>query len=243
MFQHLHARLMATALVIAASSVAPAQAAATVSINNLRYEADRHSVVLDISGPVTIATRSLPAPPRLVVDVPAATLMTENRALEVNDALVKRVRMSQFKIIPPTVRIVIETAGAEEPLIAVQQTDGHLYITVAPPRADDTDESPSPAAPSTMAPTAVPTVIPTSRPTATPTPRPTPTPMPVLSPIPTPRPTVPTPRPTPPLVPAVPMATPTPTMRPSPSPLPTPRASRRPDQGGETGNESLPGTL
>jgi hypothetical protein len=55
------------------------------------------------------------------------------------------------------------------------------------------------------------------------------------------------PRVTLPLVPKVPMATPTPspTLRPSPSPIPTPtpmpRASRRPDQGGETGNESLPG--
>jgi hypothetical protein len=30
-----------------------------IAINNLSYDAERHSLVLDISGPVTISTRSL----------------------------------------------------------------------------------------------------------------------------------------------------------------------------------------
>jgi hypothetical protein len=196
-----------------------AHAGATVQINNLAYEADRHSVVLEISGPLTVSTRSLKAPARLVVDLPAATLMSKNRELVIGDQLVKRVRLSQFKIIPPTVRVVIETAGAEEPLIAVQQTAKYLYITVAKTpeeREDDHDHGHDHPA--------TPAAIPTPVPRATVTPPPLPT----LRPTPTP-----TPRPT---------ATPTaaPTVRPSPSPLPTP-TPRRGEQGGEATHESLPG--
>lgn len=231
MFQPSILRLALGAAIVAAPALTPpaAHAGATVQINNLAYEADRHSVVLEISGPLTVSTRSLKAPARLVVDLPAATLMSKNRELVIGDQLVKRVRLSQFKIIPPTVRVVIETAGAEEPLIAVQQTAKYLYITVAKTpeeREDDHghphDHPATPAATPTPAPraTVTPPPVPTVRPTPTPTPRPTPTP-------------TPTPRPT---------ATPTaaPTVRPSPSPLPTP-TPRRGEQGGEATHESLPG--
>jgi AMIN domain len=203
-----------------------ASAGAAVQINNMSYEAERHSVVLEITGPVTISTRSLRAPARLVVDVPAATLMSKNRELVVQDTMIKRVRVSQFKIFPPTVRVVIETAGADEPIIAVQQTDRRLYITVAPPRAEgeeshDHHDHPSP----TPMPTAVPT--PTPAPVATPTPvKPAPvaTPAPVL---PSPRLAPPSPRPTP-------------IMQPSPRPVASP-SPRRTGQGGEAAHESLPG--
>ena len=135
MFHHLLSRraLGASLVLVLAVWPSPADAGATVRIDNMSYEADRHSVVLAISGPVTISTRSLKAPNRLVVDLPAATLVSKNRELVIEDALVKRVRMSQFKIIPPTVRVVIETAGDDEPVIAVQQTAKNLYITVARP--------------------------------------------------------------------------------------------------------------
>ena len=206
----------------------PADAGATVHVNNLSYEADRHSVVLAISGPVTISTRSLKAPARLVVDMPAATLMSKNRELVIGDALVKRVRVSQFKIFPPTVRVVIETAGADEPVIAVQQTSKNLYITVARPgdlqdkgeHDHDHDHAPAPS------------------PVATPTPI-APSPI-VPSPV-APSPVMPSVRPTPSVRPSVrPSPQPSPTVRPSPSPVPTPM-SRRAEQGGEAGNESLPG--
>ncbi|MFN3431871.1 MAG: AMIN domain-containing protein, partial [Candidatus Sericytochromatia bacterium] len=134
MFHPSFLRLALGATIVAVPALLPptAHAGATVQINNMAYEADRHSVVLEISGPLTVSTRSLKAPARLVVDLPAATLMSKNRELVIGDALVKRVRLSQFKIIgPPTVRVVIETAGTEEPLIAVQQTAKYLYITVA----------------------------------------------------------------------------------------------------------------
>ena len=105
-----------------------------VEVNNLAYDRARHSLVLDISGPVTISTRSLKAPPRLVVDIPAARLKSHNRELVVHDDMIGRVRVSQWKIYPPTVRVVIETVTPAEPLIAVQQTGSKLYITLAPSR-------------------------------------------------------------------------------------------------------------
>jgi hypothetical protein len=220
--------LVALLLTVLAGWPGAAEAAATVQIYNVAYEADRHSVVLDITGPVTIATRSLRAPARLVVDVPAATLMTKNREMTIGDGLVKRVRLSQFKIFPPTVRVVIETAGEAEPLIAVQQTENHLYITVAPPRQEEPEETPVPVP-------------------ASPAPSPVVTPAPPLPSLPTPpTPTVaPTPRVTPPPVPSpVPTVMPTvrPSVAPSLAPMPSPRPSRRPEQGGETTHESLPGS-
>lgn len=214
--------LIALAMLALAGTPVPAHAAATVRVDSMAYEADRHSIVLAIDGPVTIATRSLKAPARLVVDVPAATLMTNNREMTVGDGLVKRVRLSQFKIIPPTVRVVIETAGTEEPLIAVQQTETHLYITVAPPRKDEPDETPAPAVLPSMAPA---------------TPAPTPMALPSL----------PVPRLSPPAMPStMPTVVPTPprpSLAPTPAPMPSVRPSRRPDQGGETTHESLPGSL
>jgi hypothetical protein len=212
--------LVALSLMALAAAPATAEAAATVHIDNLAYEADRHSVVLAITGPVTIATRSLRAPARLVVDVPAATLMTNNRELTIGDGLVKRVRLSQFKIFPPTVRVVIETAGTDEPLIAVQQTETHLYITVAPPRGDDLDETPKPMVTPTMAPTPAATPTPLALPSV-PAPRLTPSAMPSIAPTPAPV---------------------RPSFAPSPVPMPSVRPSRRPDQGGETTHESLPGS-
>lgn len=222
----------------------PATAGATVHIDNLSYEADRHSVVLAISGPVTITTRSLRSPARLVVDLPLTTLMSKNRELVIGDKLVKRVRLSQFKIIPPTVRVVIETAGDEEPIIAVQQTAKNLYITVAAPGGgeahDDHDGhqhpaptpmatptaiAPSPVAPSPIAPSPI---VPSVRPT------PSPLPSPKASPRPTPSPTA---------LPS-PIVLPSPAMRPSPTPLPVPSPLPMPrsgELGGEADNESLPG--
>lgn len=168
----------------------PAQAEGPVHINNVAYEAPRHSVVLDITGPVTISTRTLKAPARMVIDIPTARLLSKNRELEVGDALVRRVRVSQFKIFPPTVRIVIETATETEPLIAVQQTKTQLFITLAPARTGDGSEDhgahahehtpPEPSTrPAVVSPTAAP--IPTPRPPA-PTPVPAATPEPVATP-------------------------------------------------------------
>lgn len=251
MFHHLLSRraLGASLVLVLAVWPSPADAGATVRIDNMSYEADRHSVVLAISGPVTISTRSLKAPNRLVVDLPAATLVSKNRELVIEDALVKRVRMSQFKIIPPTVRVVIETAGDDEPVIAVQQTAKNLYITVARPgdlkqgdsHDHDHDHAPQPspiATPSPIAPSPITTATPTPLVTATPRPAAaSPVALPTLRPSPLVLPSV-RPTPTPPVASVRP--TPSPTLRPSPSPLPTP-ALRRTESGGEAGNESLPG--
>ena len=162
------------ALVGWATMGSPALAEGPVHINNMAYEAPRHSIVLDITGPVTISTRSLKAPPRLVVDIPTARLLSKNRELTIGDDLVKRIRVSQFKIFPPTVRVVIETATEAEPLIAVQQTQKQLFITLAPARQGDAHEDHQADTHDHPAP-----VPPPPSPVATPTPRPAaPTPVP-----------------------------------------------------------------
>lgn len=160
-------------------AMAAARKDAAVHINNLSYDRGRHSLVLDISGQVTISTRSLKAPPRLVVDIPSASLESHNRELSIHDDMIQRVRISQWKIFPPTVRVVIETSTATEPLIAVQQTGVKLYITLAPARGVDEEPkgNPSPRIPGEgagMPAASAQPVGPTSRPSPKPGVRPMP---------------------------------------------------------------------
>jgi hypothetical protein len=223
----------------AAAFAAPQRPEAPVFVNNLAYDAARHSLVLDITGPVTISSRALKGPSRLVVDIPSASLKSHNRELVVRDALIQRVRLSQWRIIPPVVRVVIETTpAAAEPLMAVQQTSDKLYITLAPARGnEDLGGSPAPSGtphtftpppatprPATPRPVPSPRLVPSPRPVATPRPRPTrppvirwQTPRPIDEPEATPTPGVRlTPRP---------VATPTPRPRPV---KPTPRPHGKP---------------
>ena len=73
--------------------VAPsARAEEPVVISGLSYDARRHSLVFDITGPVTISTRSMKSPARLVVDMPSARLRFNKRELAVNDAFVSAAR-------------------------------------------------------------------------------------------------------------------------------------------------------
>ncbi|MFP5502680.1 MAG: AMIN domain-containing protein [Candidatus Sericytochromatia bacterium] len=206
-------RLGAALLLVATLAAAPADAADLVKINNVTYEQARHSVVLEISGPVTVSTRSLKAPSRLVVDVPASTLFSPNQELVIRDALINRVRISQFQIYPPVVRVVIETATEKEPLIALQQTKNRLYITLAPARSEkevapahghahDRPHAPAPTPtpkgfeilpdaspavkPATLVPKPAATATLKPAPSATPRPQPTATPRPVATPQPAP---------------------------------------------------------
>ena len=216
----------------------PPLVVAPVHIHGITYDRARHSLVLTITGPVTISTRVLKAPARLVVDIPSASLDSANREMVINDDLLARVRISQFKIFPPTVRVVLETAAAQEPLIAVQQTGKRLYITLAPARPGEPGPEgvlPSPGPePSSFTPPTLPeaTAAPV-RPVATPTPRPatTPSPRPVVAPSLRPA-TTPTP---PPVVrpgiqtrlrPGMPI--PTPAGRRTSPPTPTPGAPVQP---------------
>lgn len=221
-------RLGAALLLVASLAAAPADAADLVRINNVTYEQARHSVVLEISGPVTVSTRSLKAPSRLVVDVPASTLFSPNQELVIRDALINRVRISQFQIYPPVVRVVIETATEKEPLIALQQTKGRLYITLAPARSEK-EAAPAHAHDHPHAPD--------------PTPRPTPTPkgfeiLPDASPAVKPATLVPKPALTP-----TPRPLPTATPRPAATPMPAPsirQPEKRGEKRGEAAHETLP---
>lgn len=225
-----YALRLGAAIAIAASlAAAPAVASGFVTISNVTYEQARHSVVLEISGPVTVSTRSLKAPPRLVVDVPTATLFTPNQELVIRDALIKKVRISQFQIYPPVVRVVIETATEKEPLIALQQTKDRLYITLAPARVEG---QASPGHDHGHA--------------HEPAPKPTPTPpgyqilpdaSPAVKPVKLePTPAAPTPKPRP-----APSATPRPVFSATPAPAPSLRLpERRGEKRGEAEHETLP---
>lgn len=239
-----------------AASSPPPLVFAPVHIHGMTYDRPRHSLVLTITGPVTISTRVLKSPARLVVDIPNTSLDSANRELVVKDELVTRVRVSQFKILPPTVRVVIETATEAEPLIAVQQTGKRLYITLAPARPGEAEQpegvlpSPGPE-PSDFTP---PTVLegspaparpsPVVRPVATPTPwRPaaTPTPWrPAATPTPAWRPASPVPSWLPPAATPAPGASPrngiNTRLRPG-MPIPTPRRSATPAPAVSPGGE------
>lgn len=222
----------------AQASTPPPLVFAPIHIHGISYDRARHSLVLTITGPVTISTRVLKSPPRLVVDIPSASLDSVNRELVIKDELVTRVRVSQFKIIPPTVRVVIETASEQEPLIAVQQTGKRLYVTLAPARPGEAEPTPagvlpSPGPePSTFTPPTLLEATPKPLPSARPTPawRPVATP----TPVPSGRPGIQTR-----LRPGMPIPTPAGRRTPPPSPVaspggewrdlfPTPAATRRP---------------
>ncbi|MEB3222059.1 MAG: AMIN domain-containing protein [Candidatus Sericytochromatia bacterium] len=118
-----------------------------VLVQRLAYDAQRHTIVLGVTGHLGVATRTVANPLRLVVDLPGARLATRNRALTVGDPLVARVRVAQFAVWPPVVRVVIEPTGPDEPRLAVQQDGRRLYITVAPPTAQPAAASPQPLVP------------------------------------------------------------------------------------------------
>jgi hypothetical protein len=153
--QSLRSRLsvFATSLLVCASAVtlAPQVPAwgewrSTVStrpvlVKRLAYDRQRHSVVLGVTGNLTVSTRTVAGPLRLVVDLPGARLATPNRLLTINDGLVSRVRVAQFAVWPPVVRVVIEPVGPVEPRLAVQQDGRRLYITVAPAPARESEET------------------------------------------------------------------------------------------------------
>ncbi|MEB3329133.1 MAG: AMIN domain-containing protein [Candidatus Sericytochromatia bacterium] len=109
-------------------------------VKRLAYDRQRHAVVLGVSGQITVSTRTVPNPLRLVVDLPGARLVTPNRLLVVEDGLVSRVRVAQFAVWPPVVRVVLEPVAGEEPRLAVQQDGRRLFITVAPPPSSGLSE-------------------------------------------------------------------------------------------------------
>jgi hypothetical protein len=131
-----------------------------VLVQRLAYDRQRHSVVLGVTGHLAVATRTVANPLRLVVDLPGARLATRNRALTVGDARVARVRVAQFAVWPPVVRVVIEPTGPDEPRLAVQQDGSRLYFTVAAPTAQPAAGSPQPQAPASGAAEAFPGVLP-----------------------------------------------------------------------------------
>lgn len=126
---------LALALGLGFSGVVAPKAAlaidAPIAVRELSYEGRRHTLVLAIAGGVTVTTRTLRSPLRMVVDLAGASWTAPRRELVINDAMIKRVRIAQYQLVPPVVRLVIEPTGNEEPTVAVQQTGQRVYITLA----------------------------------------------------------------------------------------------------------------
>lgn len=121
--------LTASSLLVA--SGAPAAEPAANRLTAWRFEPDRHAVALTVGGPVTVSTRSLSNPPRLVVDIPKTQLVRPKIAFVPQDSIVAGVRMAQYRVSPPIVRVVVDLHPGPEPVMAVQQQGGVLFLTFA----------------------------------------------------------------------------------------------------------------
>lgn len=186
------------------------EASAFERLTAWRFEPDRHAVALTVGAPVTVSTRSLGDPPRLVVDIPKLVLSRPKVAFVPRDPIVAGVRMSQFRVLPPVVRVVIDLHPGPEPAMAVQQQDGVLYLTFArlTPDAAPASSLPAPAVP--------------------------PPPLPAAAPSPTPR--KPAPSPVPPRA-SVPLP---PRALPAASPKPAAASPKPPAASGEAERETFP---
>ncbi|MEB3284155.1 MAG: AMIN domain-containing protein [Candidatus Sericytochromatia bacterium] len=103
----------------------------TVLVRGMHFDKVRHTVSLRVTGQVSISTRTVSSPTRLVVDLTRARLVTPNREMVVRDPLIKRIRIAQFSLTPPVVRLVIEPRISPEPTLAVQQTGRAIFVSVA----------------------------------------------------------------------------------------------------------------
>lgn len=119
-----------------------------VFVRGMSFDPQRHTLVLAVTRSVAVSTRSLPNPMRLVIDLPGARLAMRNRELMPRDTLVHRVRVAQYSVWPPIVRVVLEPVSQQEPILAVQQGRGRVFISVAEGAKGAPTETPETEAPS-----------------------------------------------------------------------------------------------
>lgn len=98
-------------------------------VTGLRVQAtpDGPVVIVEATGPVSHRVLDLVDPPRLVVDIPGATLgQKATPSASFNGDLVKQVRMGQFQVDPDIVRVVADLTTRRG--YDVEQTDEGLVI-------------------------------------------------------------------------------------------------------------------
>jgi hypothetical protein len=148
---------------LAIAWASPAIAAPITLISDLRYEASRHAIVFRITGPVAISSRELREPHRYVIDIPDAHWRHANGTWRYQDPYFHSVRVAQFGIFPPVVRIVLECTQKSDVTLAIQQDPQYLYISVASLKASFDDHhhaEPTPKPRASLMPIFAPTVSP-----------------------------------------------------------------------------------
>jgi type IV pilus assembly protein PilQ len=147
----------------AAAKPAPNSEAAPsppVTIRNVAVVRTSAGLAVEIEGGKTARTLRLSDPERLVVDVENSLSATKQRTIMVNGSDLKSVRISQFQLAPPVMRVVLDLAGPRD--FDLANRGNKLVVTVLPPRmaAPDggtlTPPSPNIEAPATLAQTAKP---------------------------------------------------------------------------------------
>lgn len=124
-----------------------AQAAPVVSVEGVRWDAERQAYVVKASGELEPRVQRLEAPARLVIDLPNAKLVPAYQALEgAPGSGITRVRVGQFQA--TTTRVVLDLSRAVQ--VGVEAGGHELVITA--PRGTGAGEpaanaSTSPAAP------------------------------------------------------------------------------------------------
>jgi TPR repeat protein len=96
--------------VLQARAAGAASAAATVGEVNVTPRPDGLSIEIGVSAPITPTTVRLRNPDRLVLDFPGYELKGASRGIEVNSGPVHGLRLSLFRVHPPTTRIVVDSA-------------------------------------------------------------------------------------------------------------------------------------
>ena len=84
---------------------------ATAIVGKVNVSARTNGLVIDValSAPVTPTTDRVANPERLVFDFPGCELQGGNRQIPVNNGPVRDLRLSQFSLHPPVVRVVVDS--------------------------------------------------------------------------------------------------------------------------------------
>ncbi|HWW60846.1 MAG TPA: AMIN domain-containing protein, partial [Thermoanaerobaculia bacterium] len=123
---------------------APPSLAKAKSVRNIT--ADGADIRISGDGALTYKAFRLESPSRLVVDLAGVNNAVARKSIDVNDAVVKRVRVAQFKAAPdPVTRVVIDLTAKSEYTIAADGDSVHVsFGNTSAPKKIEIVEAPAP---------------------------------------------------------------------------------------------------
>ena len=98
-----------------------------VQVKELPYETQ---VIITADTGVKYSSFILSDPPRIVIDIPNATLQWKKKEIVVEKALIKKVRCGQYKDQPPTVRTVVDLT-TQEVKYAITKKDNQIIVKIS----------------------------------------------------------------------------------------------------------------